>query len=806
MDEGGGWGKADWTGPNSWELAEVVNEQAFQTGSSGSIKVTVALKPGIYRAVLDTKDRFGKAVTARLPIQVVDLKAKQFSAKVVNHFAAAQWSVEPGESLIVLWGTGYDKGRAFVEIEHRGKILRSFWTAAGRTQEVIEHTVSEDLRGGFAVRATYIRENRAYLNERIVDVPWTNKRLTMKWEHFSSKLGPAQKDTWTAVMSGPDAKSTVAEMVAGLYDSSLDAYLPHQWMESFAVFRQETSRVLTGFENQMKQLQPILLGWHSESKDVEITYPTFSNEIISNFSGFGYFGAASTSKRRLAKHALGGSRGGGVSEDGGMGAQELQPDLSKVPARKNLNETAFFFPHLLADANGVVKIEFTMPEALTEWKFMGFAHDRELRSGFLAAKVVTAKDLMVEPNPPRFVREGDTIEFTVKVGNQTAMQQTGRVKLTFTDARTLQPIDADLANNLVEQPFDLPPMESRSFAWRLTVPDGMDFIAYKAVGATGRLADGEEGYLPVLSRRILVSESLSLPVRGKQTKKFTFTKLVESGKSPTLQHQNLTVQMVSQPVWYAVMALPYLMEFPYECTEQTFNRLYANALTRHIAGSDPKVRRIFNLWKDTPALESPLEKNQDLKAVMLEETPWLRQAQNESLARKNVGIMFDDNRLNDETKRGLQKLAEQQLADGSWPWFPGGPPNDYITLYITTGFGRMRHLGVDIDDTCAIRSLDRLDNRINTIYREILKNPRKDGNHLNSTIALYLYGRSFFLKDKPIEGAPREALDYFLGQAKKYLAATCLPAIAGPSRRRAETIRRPENADGHHEIHQGAFR
>ena len=198
-----------------------------------------------------------------------------------------------------------------------------------------------------------------------------------------------------------------------------------------------------------------------------------------------------------------------VSERGGEAAQELQPDLSKVSARKNLNETAFFFPHLLADANGAVKIEFTMPEALTEWKFMGFAHDRELRSGFLTDKVVTAKDLMVEPNPPRFVREGDTIEFTVKVSNQTATQQTGRVKLTFTDARTLQPVDAELANNLGEQSFDLPPRESRSFAWRLTVPDGMDFLAYKAVGATDRLADGEEGYLPVLSRRILVSESTS---------------------------------------------------------------------------------------------------------------------------------------------------------------------------------------------------------------------------------------------------------------------------------------------------------
>ena len=116
--------------------------------------------------------------------------------------------------------------------------------------------------------------------------------------------------------------------------------------------------------------------------------------------------------------------------------------------------------------------------------------------------------------------------------------------------------------------------------------------------------------------------------------------------------------MVSNPAWYAVMALPYLMEYPYECSEQIFNRLYANSLARHIANSDPKIRRIFDQWKGTPALDSPLEKNQDLKAVMLEETPWVRQAEAESQARRNVGILFDDNRLNQETARALRKLAE----------------------------------------------------------------------------------------------------------------------------------------------------
>jgi uncharacterized protein YfaS (alpha-2-macroglobulin family) len=459
-------------------------------------------------------------------------------------------------------------------------------------------------------------------------------------------------------------------------------------------------------------------------------------------------------------------------EAGGGPGGAASPDLSKVSARQNLNETAFFFPHLVSDGNGTVRMTFTMPEALTEWKFLGFAHDRDLRSGSLRGSTVTAKELMVEPNPPRFVREGDVIEFTVKVSNQSAARQQGSVRLALSDGRTLKSVDADLGNARTDRPFDVPAGESRTVAWRLTVPDDAGFLTYKAVGSTGRLSDGEEGWLPVLSRRVLVTESLPLPVRGPQTRSFEFAKLLQSGKSKTLKHENLTVQMVSQPAWYAVMALPYLIEFPYECTEQTFNRLYANALARYIANSDPKIRRVFDLWKGTPALDSPLQKNQDLKSVMIEETPWLRQAEAESEARRNVGVLFDANRLNDEMARLMTKIADQQLGDGSWPWFPGGHGNTYITLYITTGFGRLRHLGAkDVDMACAVKALDRLDAWMDEWYREILKHGDKNANHLSSTVALYLYGRSFFLSDKAVAARYKEAFDYWTGQARAHWLA-----------------------------------
>jgi Bacterial Alpha-2-macroglobulin MG10 domain len=374
------------------------------------------------------------------------------------------------------------------------------------------------------------------------------------------------------------------------------------------------------------------------------------------------------------------------------------------------------------------------------------------------------------------------VEFTVKVSNQTDALQTGNVRLTFTQAANgegadklldVHPAETSLSSSATtEQSFDIPAKESRSFSWRITVPDGCGYLTYKAVGATATMSDGEEGAVPVLARRVLVTESLPLPIRDAGTKKFEFEKLLKSGSSKTLRNESLTVQMVSHPAWYAVLALPYLMEFPHECSEQVFNRLYANALARNIANSDPKIRRVFDQWKNLPALDSPLEKNQDLKAVMIEETPWLRDAENESQARRNVGILFDANRLNYETDATLRKLAEMQLQDGSWPWFPGGHGNDYITLYITTGFGRLRHLGVDINAEPAVRSLQRLDESMREEYTEIQKGSKPQNYVPSSTDALYLYGRSFFLKDKPIDGVHRKAVEFFLAQARKFWLQT----------------------------------
>jgi len=818
----------DASDPNHWPLGEVVATLGFTTDASGQATLAVRLPEGVYRALLESQDRHGKKVTDRLPLRVLAPAGKQLGIRVPHLLEAPRWSVEPGEEFTALWGTGYESGRAFIEIEHRQQFLQRYWTAPGETQVQVQQAVTEAQRGGFTLHVTFVRENRAYLESRHVEVPWSNKELTLRWEHFTSKLEPAQKETWTIAVSGREAtgegqgaegaegegtgamsgrsERAVAELVAALYDASLDAFRPHDWPSGFGVFRGDYSVLKSFFGNAPRPLQPFKRDWPVARQAVEMRYRAFPDELTESLWGYRMArpravarGGAALQLDTLAVAedavppptvAPGGGREmtlsagltrsaapvgdmeervAGAAESAGAPERAAQgPDLSQVSPRRNLNETAFFFPHLTSDANGTVRLTFTVPEALTAWRFLGFAHDSALRAGLIEGRMVTAKELMVQPNPPRFLRESDTLEFSVKVANQSERRQQGTVRLTFNDALTDRSVDELLGNRVPDRAFDIPAKESRGFAWRLTVPDGLTLLTYQAMAAAETVSDGEAGLLPVLARRVLVTESLPLSIRGPAERQFEFEKLLKSSSSDTLRHQGLTVQMVSNPAWYAVLALPYLMEFPYECSEQTFNRLYANVLARTIAQADPKVRRRFDLWKNTAALDSPLEKNQELKAVLLEESPWLRQAQNESQARKHVGLLFDDNRLNSETERALAKLREAQLPDGAWPWFSGGPANDYITLYITTGFGRLRQLGVDLPVELALRSLERLDDWIDRRYRDILAHSDKAKNHLSSTIALYLYGRSFFLRDRPIAAQQREAVDYFLGQARRY--------------------------------------
>ncbi|MFQ3577751.1 MAG: alpha-2-macroglobulin family protein, partial [Verrucomicrobiia bacterium] len=790
----------DRSDPEQWESGEVLQEFPFRT-EEGVARVEARLAAGLYRASVEVPSKAGPSVTAHTLVRVIDPKAKTFGVPIPYQLVAPSWQLQPGETFTAAWGTGYHEGRAYVEVIQDQKVLKSFWTDETATQQIIELPIVEEMRGGVSLRLTFVRENRAVLESRIISVPWSNKELKLRWERFTSKLQPGASETWTAVIEGPDAEAAAAEMVATLYDASLDQFLPHQWIASFPVFRDEKGPGVGFFHNTTQPLSnafsrftfttdhPIITrtqfhpddtmkGWLGRRATFRTRGGGGPGDVMTSAFGFSGSGMEESLAQPMAAPVVAMAAddagfGSGAKEHEHDASSTTRLDPSTVVPRRNLEETAFFFPSLMTDEEGRVSLAFQVPEALTTWRFMGFAHDSNLRAGLLESSVVTAREMMVQPNPPRFLREGDVVEFTVKISNRSEQVQSGEARLTFMDVESNTTADAKLGLSAGVQAFEVPGNSSRTLSWRIQVPDGCGFLTYRATATTGDLSDGEEGWLPVLSRRIMVTESLPLPIRGPAERAFTFQKLLDSDGANALESRSLVVQMTSNPAWYAVMALPYLMEFPHQCNEQVFHRFYANLLARHIARSDPKIEAIFAKWRDTDALESPLSKNEDIKGIALEETPWLRHANNETEARRNVGLLFGSARVDREIARAFGQLEQAQYPDGTWPWFPAGQGNDFITLTIVTGFGRLHHLGIPVRLDPAIRALGRLDDWIVERYRELRRtNPLWEEHIPTPDEALYLYARSFFLGHRPIPAGSREALDFYLGQGRNFWLKT----------------------------------
>jgi len=583
-----------------------VHQQEVTTNEKGTAEQAFTMEAGAFQVTFETTDPAGEKVSAQSTFLVIDPVATTFPIKIPDFFAVEKTTVQPGETFTALWGTGYDTGSAYIEVFHRQELVDAFWTDKDSTQKKIEIPIEEKHRGGLQVIVTYVRENRMYSHPTRVDVPWENKRLQVKWEHFVSKLQPGGKETWTAVVTGPDAESSAIEMVAAMYDSSLDQFFAHQWSEGLGSFYKDRLNRSIQYSNRRVVLDRMGRFRIGTQRGETVLYRRYADGVgLKGYWGYQRYSRlqdeadfsyedqprgmsqampmramAKSSKTPPAPVVDGGfvtagdqaAAGGEQEKAGGEGGG---PDLTQVSIRKNLQETAFFYPNLIADDEGRIKIEFEVPEALTTWKFMGLTHDGELRTGLLTDEMTTSKDLIVQPNPPRFLREGDQLYFSVKVTNRSDKAQTGIVQLQLNNAFDESSVDEAFGNGDSKKPFEVPANESRSYHWKLNVPDYVGAVTYKVVGASDTVSDGEEGMLPVLSKLILVTESLPLPIRGNQTRTFTFEELEKMDRSDSLKNQSLTVQMTSNPSWYAVMALPYLMEYPHQCSEQTFFRSVA---------------------------------------------------------------------------------------------------------------------------------------------------------------------------------------------------------------------------------------
>jgi uncharacterized protein YfaS (alpha-2-macroglobulin family) len=785
----------------NWEKERKEFTTSFTTVDSSYItfKDLPEWQPGKYVLILKTKDKNGIPVELTKYFTLFDPESDKTPLNESSWVYMDERNYEPGETVSLYIGSAEKNVKVRFELEYDGKIIKKEWISLDNEQKKIDIPIKEEYRGNLVAHVSFILNNEPKIITKVISVPWTNKQLKISFETFRSKLLPGSNEEWKLKISGPNGDAVAAELLASMYDASLDVFAANYW--GFNVHPYFYSRYYWTTDNNF---QSISSNFYNEGWNLYVNRPYMYLPYINNFGfyfygyGYGYRnGRYDMMPKSVVTDELSLQSGNMVAETEFAGEKKKETDgkrqkdgnelpgvvptqqgeqpSGEVSIRKNLNETAFFYPELRTNEKGEIIISFTAPEALTRWKFMGFALTKDLKSGMVYNETVTQKDLMIMPNPPRFFREGDEIYFTAKVSNLSDSSISGSATLQLFDAFTMKPVDALFENTDNVKSFSAEKGMSEGLSWRLKVPLGkVDAIVYRVIATSGRHSDGEENALPILVNRMLVTETLPLPVRGNQTKTFILKKLMEN-KSTTLQNYNLTLEFTANPAWYAIQALPYMMEYPYECIEQVFNRFYANSIATHIANSSPKIKKIFDTWKevDKDALLSNLEKNQELKYALLEETPWVLDAQDESERKRRVGLLFDLVKMAGELERAEKKIQEMQYSNGGWPWFPGLPENRFITQYIVVGMGHLERLGIkDIRENSETwqmlsKAVIYTDIRMYEDYEWIKKHGVLDKKNIGYTQAQYLYGRSYYL-DIPVDEKYKEAFDYWKGQAQKY--------------------------------------
>lgn len=449
--------------------------------------------------------------------------------------------------------------------------------------------------------------------------------------------------------------------------------------------------------------------------------------------------------------------------------------LQQVKARKNFNETAFFYPQLRTDKNGKFSFSFTTPEALTEWKLRMMAHNKNAASGYYENTFFTQKDLMIVPNMPRFLREKDTIVLIAKVTNLTNDVKTGNALLQLFDAATMQPADVVMMNTANLKPFTIPAKGNTTVSWKITIPKGMQGVQYKVLAKAGDFTDGEENILPVLTNSIMVTESIPLWVKPNSTKEYTYKAFEKSLSNPAITQIGMTLEYTSNPAWLAIKSLPYLMEFEHECAEQVFSRYYANSIAAHILNSSPKIAEVFAAWRKADKPLSKFEQNEELKSIVMAETPWILDNQSDEEIKNRLAVLFDLEKMKVSLESNFTKLQNKQASSGGFPWFEGGKESYYITRHIAAGFGHLNKLGINAAnkkeiDALTLKAVKFMDSEFlkdyeyrKTYSKEYTTEMLYDGMH-------YLYARSFYTEQYPIAENQKKIIDEYLASVSKSTA------------------------------------
>ena len=747
--------------PDKMEIAETIAEYTLEISDSKKLDLSSMKHSGYYKVKLTADNKKGVMVDNELFVYFNSEKPEPINT-MDNWLTVIKDSGEPGEQIELLVAGGEDNSYVYCEVIFGTRVMESRWIKTGTTPTKVTFPIKEEYLGGFVIRANMIQNNRLYTTTISTIVPFTNKMLDVKLVTFRDKLLPGENETWTMQVSNKKGEKETAEIVASLYDASLDALIPHSWWHSWIYSQAARQRFYRWNSSEIGRLA------HKSDINKISLYPGIFSISYANIIGDLFW---------EIEHVIIHSSENAVLNESPVisrAKQEPETNLTTVETRTNFNETAFFYPKLRTDEKGEALIEFTMPEALTRWRLLSFAHTQDFKIGSYTNKLITQKQVAISANSPRFFRENDIIEFSAKVNNLTETDLNGQALLQLYDAVTMDPVDAIIISEKT-QSFNVKTGGSAGLKWKLAIPAGIQAVTYKVTAQAGTHTDGEEKTVPVLTNSSLVTETLPFSIRAGKEKSFTLKKLVNN-KSTTIRNHSLTLEYTSNPAWYAVQTLPYIMEYPYECAEQTFSRYYANTLATTVVNKTPRIKQIFDLWNtlNSDALMSNLEKNQELKQVMLEETPWVMQAKNETERKKSIGLLFDLNRMSNEMNRTFNKLKNIQNSDGGFPWFKDNPSNRYITQHIIAGMAHLEKLGAmqenNAEDATNIiqRSLPYLDSETGRDYKKLLDSKEDTSKmHIGSIQLHYLYACSFS-GHKPSVANQKEAFDYYLAQASKH--------------------------------------
>ncbi|RXK82997.1 alpha-2-macroglobulin family protein [Filimonas effusa] len=824
---------------DTWPRKTATVKAVFSTAGKQAYTLNRSLPAGWYVIEAGVTDNNNDTIKDIKYIRIFDRSAKELP------FADYNWSYDPqernyapGDSLHLLNGSSVNE-RFVIEYRQQGQNEPAPFSyhkiKKGQTEQTIR--IQDKDCGGFRIARAFVYNNRMYTTYNDIKVAYPGKTLNVSYKTFRDKTTPGSKETWSIQVKTDTATTAQAELLTAMYDASLDQFRQHAWEipdywpasgyyqwnwqngnnfesqeSSEPYFPAPENDFQAYYNNQYSKLATSISDFNELIVGEEISYAPVTSSHVRGTEMVKFTPPAvsydkevdNRSARLRGSFAMPAPMPAGAMKQASMelktfsannpqeAQREATPDLSAengnpgmpIQVRRQFNETAFFFPQLYAGKEGNYTFSFTIPEALTQWKWLSLAHTPSLAFGTQQQTITTQKSLMAQVNAPRFIRQGDKLTLIATISNLDTTALSGHVKLELLDPVTLQTIDAVLGNTTASRQFNTAAGQSSVLAFPLNIPANyQQAITYRITAEAGNFSDGEENTIPVLPNRTLVTETVPLQLSGNTTKNYRLEKLLQQQsntlktesltlqqQSNTLKTESLTIEYTTNPAWQALQSLPYLVEYPYECAEQTFNRFYANRLAHFLIHRSPTFSNAFSLWqKDTAALLSNLEKEGSLKQLLLTETPWVNEAKNEREQKQRLVKLFITD-ANTNTSAALQQLQQMQQQDGSFSWFKGGQPDRYITTYIVTGMGKLQKLGAlslnkGANNICTA-AIAYIDRQAAEEYKQLItRKADLKQNHLSSGAIQYLYARSFF---KNIPFKDKTAYQFLLTQASTY--------------------------------------